>query len=176
MFPSTYVLLLLPLLFPSSTSVPVPRSTRLITYRSYNDIQISDTDGGTAYAEASAVFVSPFAGVILADVSYADFDAVMLMAEAAEDADFELFEPALACAENFTISDALEVGRVKNKVLQLTGVLQAMKIKIARRRPDAEDPLWDLYYAIRDTLDEYVEMDAANAGLLSQGVRYPMDS
>ncbi|EJD40488.1 hypothetical protein AURDEDRAFT_170484 [Auricularia subglabra TFB-10046 SS5] len=184
---STYALLFL-LLVSHSNSAPtiVPHSKsastiesqgiRLIEYRPYNDIQISHTVGGTAYAEASAVFVSPFAGVALSGVSYADFDAVMLMAEAAEDADFELFAPAVASAENLTIGDALEVGRVKNKVLQLTGVLQAMKIKLARRRPVAEDPLWDIYHAVRDTLDEYVEMDAANAGLPSLGLLYPTDS
>jgi hypothetical protein len=86
---------------------------------SYADFQISDGKGGTAEQEANAVFVDPFKGVDLATVSSTDLDNVQTMREAAEAAETDDFNPQIDAATG-AAADALNVGKIKNKVLKLT--------------------------------------------------------
>ena len=84
---------------------------------SYSQFQISDGTGGNAEAQANAVFVGeciikvsrriseihprppdPFADVDLSTVDDATLNAMETMREAAEDAETEQFNPAIAAA------------------------------------------------------------------------------
>ena len=117
---------------------------------SYADFQISDTPAGNAKAEAEAVFVTPFEGVDLTTVSDQDRDNVEAMRKQAEDAETELFNPAIDAADGeegtlsrpaasslaltifvLHIADTLQRGKIKNKVLKLTGLSQVRKIDVS---------------------------------------------
>jgi hypothetical protein len=86
---------------------------------SYASFQISSGTGGTAQSEANAIFVDPFAGVDLATVSSTDLSNVQTMREAAESAETDQFNPQIDAATGDEQA-ALEVGKIKNKVLKLT--------------------------------------------------------
>ena len=59
--------------------------------------------------------------------------AVKAMREAAEDAETSLFNPAIDAAASDAEADALQNGKIKNKVLKLTGELQALQIQVCVR-------------------------------------------
>ncbi|KAI4517924.1 hypothetical protein K525DRAFT_209804, partial [Schizophyllum commune Loenen D] len=130
--------------------------------RSYADFQISDGVAGDAEAEANAVFVDPFDGVDLAS------DNIQTMREAAEDAETEKFNSAIEAASGDE-ADALQVGKIKNKVLKLTGEVQALKIKIAQAGGDTAD-LEDKLAEEQKKLDTNIATDKKSAGATSQSV------
>ncbi|WVF65542.1 hypothetical protein IAT40_000270 [Kwoniella sp. CBS 6097] len=98
----------------------------------YADFQISDGVAGDAEALANALFVDPFAGCDLSTVDDASLQNIKTMREAAEDAETELFNPQIDAAASEAEADALQVGKIKNKVLKLTGFSQALRIEIAQ--------------------------------------------
>lgn len=121
----------------------------LVLY-SYAEYQISDTPAGNAQAEAEAIFVTPFKGVDLATVPDQDRDNVEIMRKQAEDAETQLFNPAIDAADGDEgtllslptsqpalttlgpcTADALQRGKIKNKVLKLTGLSQVRKIDVS---------------------------------------------
>ncbi|EIM83059.1 uncharacterized protein STEHIDRAFT_124365 [Stereum hirsutum FP-91666 SS1] len=104
----------------------------------YADFQISDGVAGTAEAEANAVFVDPFAGVDLATVDSTSLDNLQTMREAAESAETDDFNPQIDAASG-DAADALQVGKIKNKVLKLTGEVQGLNIKIAQAQANGDD-------------------------------------
>jgi len=173
-------MLLVPLLFDSArlfaAAAPItqqPLRHTLITRRPYSEFQVSEGQGGTARQEAEALFVDPFRGIDLAEVDFYDFDAIAIMIEEADDAEVELFDPAIQEAggplslEGFPYA----VGKVKNHILSLTGFAQALRIKIAKYESLGDDPyqlirtLWDT----EDELIDFIEIDEQNSGLLSYG-------
>ena len=97
--------------------------------RSYADFQISDGTAGDAEAKANAVFVDPFANTDLTTVSSDVLEAMNNMREAAESAETDDFNPQIAAASG-AAADALQVGKIKNKVLKLTGEIQALNIQV----------------------------------------------
>ena len=100
-----------------------------LLWDSYAYFQISDGVAGNAEAEANAVFVDPFSGTDLSAVSSDVLDALKSMREAAEDAETAQFNPAIAAASGAE-ADALQVGKIKNKVLKLTGEVQVLNIQV----------------------------------------------
>ncbi len=60
------------------------------------------------------------------------------MREAAEDAETSLFNPAIAAASG-AAADALQNGKIANKVLKLTGEVQVLNIKIAKAQASGAD-------------------------------------
>lgn len=70
----------------------------LTRYFSYADFQISDGVAGNAEAEANAVFVDPFSGQDLSTISSDTISALQTMREAAESAETDQFNPAIAAA------------------------------------------------------------------------------
>lgn len=96
---------------------------------SYAQFQISDGVAGNAEAEANSVFVDPFANTDLSTVSSDVLDAIQTMREAAESAETDDFNPQIAAASG-AAADALQVGKIKNKVLKLTGEVQGINIKV----------------------------------------------
>lgn len=101
----------------------------IISLRSYSQFQISDGVGGNAQAQANAVFVDPFANTDLTTVSSDVLEAMNNMREAAESAETDDFNPQIAAASG-AAADALQVGKIKNKVLKLTGEVQVLNIKV----------------------------------------------
>ncbi|EIN11744.1 hypothetical protein PUNSTDRAFT_50620 [Punctularia strigosozonata HHB-11173 SS5] len=145
-----------------------PRAFQLLDYA---DFQISDGVAGNAQAEAAAVFLDPFANVDLATVDADTLDAVQTMREAAESAETDQFNPAIDAATGAD-ADALQVGKIKNKVLKLTGEVQAINIKIAQAKAKGSDTS-DLESSLAEEqkkLDTNIATDKASAGAASKGV------
>ena len=105
---------------------------------SYADFQISDGVAGNADKEANAVFVDPFAGIDLATLDDSVADNVETMRKAAEAAETDEFNPAIDAASG-AAATALQNGKIKNKVLKLTGEVQVLKIKLAKAQASGDD-------------------------------------
>ncbi|KAM0752882.1 hypothetical protein T439DRAFT_354356 [Meredithblackwellia eburnea MCA 4105] len=97
----------------------------------YADGQISDGTAGSAQAKAEAVCVTPFDGLDLADVSSDDLNNLATFREDAENAETELFNPAIDAATGAEAT-ALKNGKIANKVLKLTCFDQVLKIQAAQ--------------------------------------------
>ncbi|KAI5120758.1 hypothetical protein M0805_004722 [Coniferiporia weirii] len=156
----------------ASAASPVAPQNGMQFMKHYSEFQISDGVGGTAEEEAIAVFVEPFETVDLATIPYGLYDMLMVAKEAVEDAEAELFEPALAKAEaedDKSLAQALEVGKLKNRVLYATATVQGLKIKAALDKAmGVEDPYEELdrVYA-EDYLQWTIDADKKNAGKAS---------
>ncbi|EFI27148.1 hypothetical protein CC1G_14973 [Coprinopsis cinerea okayama7 len=116
----------------NNNNAPAPQ-TDAFSFRElpYAQFQISSTPGGTAAEEAEALFLAPFQGVNLADLPDSVERALARMREAAEAAEVDLFNPAIARASGAEAA-ALEVGKTKNKVLKHTIFLQIFNIRLAK--------------------------------------------
>ncbi|WVQ93207.1 hypothetical protein IAU59_000271 [Kwoniella sp. CBS 9459] len=140
MIASKYLLVLLPLLASAGMQVSArPQGSKRqggqcpsFALQDYADFQISDGVAGDAEAQANAVFVDPFDGCDLSTVDETSLQNIKTMREAAEDAETELFNPQIDAAADEAEAAALQVGKIKNKVLKLTGFSQALKIDIAQ--------------------------------------------
>ncbi|KAG5653136.1 hypothetical protein H0H81_002128 [Sphagnurus paluster] len=123
--------------------------------QNYAQFQISGGVAGKAAAEANAVFVGmlssykshlgcphrfpdPFNGVNLATVGDQVAKDVETMRQAAEAAETDKFNPAIKAATGAKAA-ALQVGKIKNKVLKLTGECQVLRIKIAQAEAAGKD-------------------------------------
>ncbi|KAF5370874.1 hypothetical protein D9758_002105 [Tetrapyrgos nigripes] len=156
--------------------LPVPLVQKALARRAfkelaYADFQISDGVAGQAEAKANAVFVDPFQGVDLATVSDDDLEALKTMREAAEDAETELFNPAIDAAEGDE-QDALQAGKIQNKVLKLTGLSQVLNIQIAQAKASGDDTS-DLEEKLQEEqtkLNTNIATDQKSAGAASKGV------
>lgn len=117
----------------TSPPPPLPLSSLYLAYTSfscsYAQFQISDGVAGNALAEAQAIFVDPFAGVDLATLDASVATDMETMRKAAENAETELFNPAIEAATGAE-KDALAAGKTKNKVLKLTAFNQVLAIKV----------------------------------------------
>ncbi|WWC64018.1 uncharacterized protein I303_106624 [Kwoniella dejecticola CBS 10117] len=157
-----YLFSVLPLLaFVAATPTPVKRQAgRCPTFalQDYAAFQISDGVAGNAEAEANAVFVDPFAGCDLATVDADSLDNMKAMREAAEDAETELFNPQIDAADG-AAADSLQIGKIKNKVLKLTGFNQVLRIQAAQGE-DTADKLAEE----QTKLDKNIATDEASAG------------
>ncbi|KAI0636281.1 hypothetical protein C8Q77DRAFT_1072055 [Trametes polyzona] len=158
--------------FVAAAPVRFPRlAKRAFALQDYADFQISDGTAGNAAAEANAVFVDPFAGVDLATVDAATLKAVQTMREAAEDAETSQFNPAIKAASGAE-ADALQNGKIKNKVLKLTGEVQALNIQLAQAKAKGKDTA-SITKKIADEqkkLSHNIDLDTQAAGQASKGV------
>ncbi|KAI9056772.1 hypothetical protein FKP32DRAFT_1681940 [Trametes sanguinea] len=153
------------------TAAPIRVSKRAFQLQDYADFQISDGTAGNAQAEANAVFVDPFDGVDLSTVDAQTLDAVQTMREAAESAETDQFNPAIDAASGAE-ADALQNGKIKNKVLKLTGEVQALNIQIAQAKAAGKDTS-DLESKVSEEqtkLTKNISLDKAAAGQPSKGV------
>ncbi|KAI0656423.1 hypothetical protein C8Q70DRAFT_1077475 [Cubamyces menziesii] len=144
---------------------------RAFVLQDYADFQISDGTAGNAEAQANAVFVTPFDGVDLATVDSTTLKAVQTMREAAEAAETEQFNPAIDAASGAE-ADALQNGKIKNKVLKLTGEVQALNIQIAQAKAAGKDTS-DLESKVSEEqtkLTKNIALDQKAAGQPSKGV------
>ncbi|KAJ7512816.1 hypothetical protein B0H11DRAFT_9291 [Mycena galericulata] len=167
-------LLLLALLVPALASfaapVPLKRAAFSFALQSYAQFQISDGVAGNAEAQANAVFVDPFP----ADLTTVDATSLAnlgTMREAAETAETAQFDPQIAAASGSTAA-ALQVGKIKNKVLKLTGEVQQIKIKIAQAAAAGSDTssLESELTTEQGKLTTNIALDVKSKGATSQGV------
>ncbi|KAG8710951.1 hypothetical protein FRC11_003953, partial [Ceratobasidium sp. 423] len=121
---------------------PLPLAKRAFTEQQYSAFQISDGTAGNAQAQANAVFVDPFKGRDLATVTADELTAVQNMREAAEAAEVDQFNKQISAASG-DAATALQNGKIKNKVLKLTGEVQAIQIKIAQETAAGKDTTSD---------------------------------
>ncbi|KAJ7728931.1 hypothetical protein DFH07DRAFT_850625 [Mycena maculata] len=168
---------LLVLLVPALTALaaPIPSkraATAEFALQSYNAFQISDGVAGQAEAEANAVFVTPFP-TDLTTVDATSLANLGTMREAAEDAETDAFNPAIAAASGAT-ANALQVGKIKNKVLKLTGEVQQIKIKIAQAQAAGSSTAsLESDLATEQTkLTTNIALDVKAAGQTSQSVSF----
>ncbi|KAI0799737.1 hypothetical protein BC629DRAFT_1581402 [Irpex lacteus] len=137
----------------------------------YADFQISDNVAGNAEALSNAVFVDPFAGQDLATVDSATLEAVQNMREAAESAETDKFNPEIEAASGAD-ADALSVGKIQNKVLKLTGEVQALNIQLAQAKAAGKDTssIESKITEEQTKLTKNIATDKKNAGKTSHGV------
>lgn len=110
----------------------------LMPLRDYKDFQISTGTAGDALARAEAVFKTPFDGVDLATVSDEDLDNLNTMRGAASKFETTDFNPAIEAATGEE-ADALQRGKIANKVLKNLGSVMVASIKEAKAKAAGED-------------------------------------
>ncbi|KAJ8463300.1 hypothetical protein ONZ45_g10498 [Pleurotus djamor] len=144
---------------------------REFVLQDYAAFQISDGVAGDAKAKAEAVFVAPFEGVDLATVSDATQKDVETMRKLAETAETSQFNPAIDAASGDE-ADALQRGKIQNKVLKLTGITQVLKIKLAKAQAKGDDTasIEEKIEAEIKKLNKNIDTDVKSAGLASKGV------
>jgi len=171
-----FLALLVPALASFVGAAPVPFGAGLekraaFVLQDYSVFQISDGVGGDALAKANAVFIDPFTGIDLATVDATTLANIQTMREAAESAETDLFNPQIDAATGDAAA-ALSVGKTKNKVLKLTGEVQAINIKIAQAKAKGTSTtsLETSLAAEQKKLTNNITLDKANAGKASKGV------
>ncbi|ETW80941.1 hypothetical protein HETIRDRAFT_427792 [Heterobasidion irregulare TC 32-1] len=151
------------------SAAPVRRAA--FALQSYAQFQISDGTAGNAAAQANAVFVDPFKNVDLTTVDSTTIDNLNTMREAAESAETDQFNSQIAAASG-AAATALQNGKIKNKVLKLTGEVQVLNIKIAQAKAAGKSTtsLASDLAAETKKLNNNIATDKKNAGQASKGV------
>ncbi|PBP22754.1 hypothetical protein BUE80_DR006385 [Diplocarpon rosae] len=137
--------------------------TDVLEASAYNDFQISTGVGGDAESKANALFSR--LPVDLSQVTANDLEIIQGVHDAAEDAEVQGFNPAIAAASG-TDADALSVGKIQNKVLKLTAEVLGIKIETAQGG-DSSD-----LAAEEAKLTKNIATDKASAGAASQSVDF----
>ncbi|TBU56618.1 hypothetical protein BD310DRAFT_823316 [Dichomitus squalens] len=154
-----------------AAAAPLRLTRRAFQEQDYADFQISDGTAGNAQAEANAVFVDPFDGVDLATVDDATLKAVQTMREAAESAETDQFNPQIDAAFGDEAT-ALQNGKIKNKVLKLTGEIQALNIQLAQAQASGDDTssIQSKISEEQTKLNNNISLDQKASGQPSKGV------
>ncbi|RKU42125.1 hypothetical protein DL546_003958 [Coniochaeta pulveracea] len=163
----------------SALALPASKKTKVaataadvLTVQNYADFQVSDGVAGDALAEVKAKF--PIDETNLAAVSANDLaiiKAARVTAEAAE-TDAGGFNDAIAAAgKSTTAGKALQVGKIKNKVLKLQLEVLALQIDQAQSGKDNSAKI----AAEQKKLDNNIKTDAASKGATSQSVDFQGD-
>ncbi|PUU79938.1 hypothetical protein B9Z19DRAFT_1124364 [Tuber borchii] len=172
--PSASILLLL--LSTLATAAPPPlhiRLKRALTFRQYNDMSISAGPAGNAEAEALAVWTAGIDLSDLAAVAAADLAILNVERDNAENAETEAFNPAIQAASG-AAAEALQCGKIKNKVLKLTGLAQIRRINLAQAQAASKDTA-SIQAALADTkkkLATNIAIDKGSAGQECQAVDF----
>lgn len=139
----------------------------VLTKQSYADFQVSDGVAGNALAEVQAKF--PIDENDLANVDPADAAIIKDARTVAEDAEVGTggFNDAIAAASGAD-ADALQVGKIKNKVLKLKLEVLDLSIDQAQNGKDNADKI----AAEQKKLDTNIATDKKSAGDASQSVNF----
>ncbi|XDG08634.1 hypothetical protein ABKA04_008249 [Annulohypoxylon sp. FPYF3050] len=129
----------------------------VFTQKSYNDISISGGVAGNAENEALAVF-SALDQNNLASADKDDIDFLKSVNSICNDAEDEAFNTAIDAASG-DAADALQRGKIKNKVLKLEATILRLKIQQAQGDDVASDMA-----AEQKKLDNNISQDEAEAG------------
>ena len=127
------------------------------TQQSYDDISISGGVAGNAEAEALQVF-SALDMNNLAAATEADIDFLKSVNSICNDAETDAFNPAIEAADGEE-ADALQRGKIKNKVLKL----EATMIRLMIEQAQGED-VADKIDAELKKLNNNIQQDEDEAG------------
>ncbi|CEL61780.1 hypothetical protein RSOLAG1IB_04530 [Rhizoctonia solani AG-1 IB] len=114
------------------------RQAQIFALKDYADFQISTGVAGDALARAEAVFKTPLDGVDLSTVSDEDLDNLNTMRGAASKFETTDFNPAIKAATGEE-ADALQRGKIANKVLKNLGSVMVASIKEAKAKAAGKD-------------------------------------
>jgi hypothetical protein len=164
------------------------KQKRALTFRTYNDFQISSGTAGNALAEAQAAFpvslqvlLFESRGSILADtiikvdtsdlagVSASDLAILQAARETAEAAETDAFNDAVSAASG-DAATALQNGKIKNKVLKLYLETTALQIQQAQGEDKSDDIATE-----QKKLNTNIALDKKAAGETSQSVSFTGD-
>ncbi|KAJ0121449.1 hypothetical protein J7T55_008613 [Diaporthe amygdali] len=139
----------------------------VLTKQSYADFQVSDGVAGNALAEVQAKF--PIDENDLANVDPADAAIIKAARVTAEDAEVNTggFNDAIAAASG-DAADALQVGKIKNKVLKLK--LEVLDLGISQAQGGSDNTA--KIAAEQKKLDTNIATDKKSAGQTSQSVNF----
>ncbi|KAI0102640.1 small secreted protein [Nemania sp. FL0031] len=129
----------------------------VFTQQTYNDISISGGVAGNAQNEALAVF-SALDTNDLANVDEDDLDFLNSVNQICNDAEDEAFNPAIDAASG-DAADALQRGKIKNKVLKLTASVLKLQAQVAQGQ-DVQDKLTEE----TTKLNKNIQQDEDEAG------------
>ncbi|KAL0474509.1 hypothetical protein QR685DRAFT_549280 [Neurospora intermedia] len=145
-------------------------SKRALSAQSYSQFQVSSGVGGNALAEVQAKF--PVDENNLASVSAVDLAIIKAARETAEDAETKAggFNEAIKAAggTKTTAGAALQVGKIKNKVLKLKLFTLAMQIEQAKGGKDNSAKIAEE----TKKLNNNIALDKAAAGQKSSSVNF----
>lgn len=127
----------------------------------------SSGKAGNAAAEARAKFPTP---ADLSAVSADDLEVLKTERETAEAAETEAFNPAIDDTDDDATKQALQNGKIKNKVLKLTAEVLALQIEQAQGK-DVTDKLAEE----QAKLQKNIQLDQEAAGQASQTVEFDGD-
>lgn len=133
------------------------RQQSAFTQQSYDDISISGGVAGNAEAEALEVF-SALDMNNLAAATEADIDFLKSVNSICNDAEKEAFNTAIDAAEGEE-ADALQRGKIKNKVLKL----EATMIRLMIEQAQGEDVADDIEAELKK-LNNNIQQDEDEAG------------
>jgi hypothetical protein len=137
----------------------------VFTQQTYNDISISGGVAGNAANEALAVF-SALDTNDLANVDKDDQDFLNSVNQICNDAEKEAFNTAIDAASG-DAADALQRGKIKNKVLKLT----ASVLKLQAQQAQGQDVADDLATE-QKKLDNNIQQDEDEAGNASTALQF----
>ncbi|KAH7418407.1 hypothetical protein BKA64DRAFT_635533 [Cadophora sp. MPI-SDFR-AT-0126] len=136
----------------------------VLTASAYNDFQISGPTAGDAETKANALFANIDMNN-LAAVSANDLKVIKGIHDAAEDAEVQAFNPAIAAASG-DAATALQNGKIENKVLKLTAEVLGIQVEAAQGG-DGSD-----LAAEQKKLANNIKLDTAAAGQASTPVSF----
>ncbi|KAK0746195.1 hypothetical protein B0T18DRAFT_446769 [Schizothecium vesticola] len=142
----------------------------ILSPQQYSQFQVSNGIGGNALTEVNAKF--PFNEANLATIDPIDLEIIIAAGETAEQAEVGAggFNEAIAAAggTGSAAGTALQVGKIKNKVLKLQLSVLRLGAEVAQGRQDRAAKLQEQ----RTKLAKNVELDRAAAGQRSQSVEF----
>ncbi|RKF78173.1 putative small secreted protein [Golovinomyces cichoracearum] len=131
----------------------------------YNDFEISDGVAGKAEEEATALF-KDINRNNLAATSEEDLKRIKAVHDVAEDAEVEAFNPAVKSATG-PDAEAIQAGKIKNKVLKLEATVLALQIEEAKGKNVA-----DKLAVEEKKLKKNISLDIEKAGKPTKGVPF----
>ncbi|EKD20544.1 hypothetical protein MBM_01226 [Drepanopeziza brunnea f. sp. 'multigermtubi' MB_m1] len=153
---------------PPSPSNPLKtRTADVLKPSAYNDFQISSGTAGSAEANAAALFTGLPSD--LTQVTANDLEVIKGIYNAAEDAEVNAFNPAIAAATG-PAADALEVGKNANKVLKLTAQVIGIQVEASQGGTGGD------FAAVQAKLAKSIAADKASAGQASTAVSFDATS
>ncbi|KAH7089238.1 hypothetical protein FB567DRAFT_328604 [Paraphoma chrysanthemicola] len=164
-FQSLTILSLAALSVALPASVLKARQAGVLQATTFNDISIAGGVAGNAEEEAAAAF-SALDLNDLASVSKADQDFLNEVNQVANDAEKEAFNPAVEAATGAE-ADAIQAGKIKNKVLKL----MATVIKLEAQQAQGADVAAKLEEETTK-LNNNIATDKENAGNPSTAVPF----
>ncbi|KAI1342734.1 hypothetical protein F5Y15DRAFT_370630 [Xylariaceae sp. FL0016] len=137
----------------------------VFTQQTYDDISISGGTAGNAQQEALAVFDALDLND-LASVDQDDLEFLDSVNGICNDAEEEAFNPAIDAASGEE-ADALQRGKIKNKVLKLTATI----LKLMAQQAQGEDVAADMAEE-QTKLDNNIQQDEDEAGNASTALQF----